>query len=205
MPTISTIDSSSMSKLSCNLFFFLGDSGFSLAKWRLCAEAEWMTSLLSLGEDRRWVEFFPRSECPLCWNDCGARDSNRHERRVQPAPFQYLSQEQQTLFRDLQGAQPQSLFQAADQRVDTWSTNQRVSDSALHMMELRNKTSTGSRPSHLSYPPPCQSNAGCLLSDTLTATAAACVRVTDVLVKTWRGAAASQNVPRRSNLSPHKE
>lgn len=43
----------------------------------------------------------------------------KREKKSATAPFQDLSQEQQTLSGDLQGGQPQRLLQAADQGVDT--------------------------------------------------------------------------------------
>lgn len=149
----------------------------------------------------------------------GKKKRRRKKKRRQKsatAPLQYLSQEQQTLFGDLRGCQPQSLFQAAGQGVDTWRTNQRISDSASHMMEQTNKTSPGSRPSHLSRPPPCPkaTRSLWLLSNTPTATTSACVRVTDALVKKTRragrggdggGNGVSRKLPRRSNLSPREK
>lgn len=196
-----------MSKLSCRRFSLLfwrrqQCLPFSNVTWLRWSRVSDITPVTWQGQAVQ--EFFPGSECPLRWNDSGAgdlEDSKKQEvgwggekrrrkkkrrQRSATAPFQYHREEQQTLFGDLRGGQPQSLFQAADQGVDTWRTNQRISDSALRMMEQSNKTP----PPSLTVPHIClthldakQRGALWLLSNALTATTAACVRVTDALVK----------------------
>lgn len=146
-------------KLGCNRFSLIfgdGNSAFPSAMWHGWAGAEWVTSLQSLGKDRRCRNFSrgARVSTSLEWfwrrglkglekawrGEKKRRRKKKRRQRSSTAPFQYLCEEQQTLFGDLRVRQPQSLFQAADQGVDTWRTNQRISDSALHMIEQTNKT-----------------------------------------------------------------